>query len=192
MLEAHSRPLLPAKRKCSDSSNSAVKEARVQVGLGASQAVGGTEASQAHTAPTGFLPRARLGDRQSFIHLPTRRAAPRESSDSAAQAAFPVPHMTPSWVFSRAQPTTWKAGLTVSHLADQRLMEAQPCELTRPGSRCWNWAFGLPLSWCYIHETRIPPLEPGFGYKAHPGGSESNFLQVQTCFLSQSWAAAQD
>lgn len=126
MLEAHSRPLLPAKRKCSDSSNSPVKEVQVQVGLGASQAVGGTEASQAHTAPTGFLPRARLGDRQSFIHLPTRRAAPRESSDSVAQAAFPVPHMTPSWVFSRAQATTWKAGLTVSHLADPALRTDSP------------------------------------------------------------------
>lgn len=124
--------------------------------------------------------------------FPSGKAAPKESSQSAAQADSPVPCTTLSWVFSRAWATTWKAGLTVSHLTDQRLMEAQPCELTRPGSRCWNWAFGLPLSWCYVQETAVQPLEPGFGYKAHPGGLESDFLQVQTCFLSRPQAAAQD
>ena len=37
-----------------------------QVALGVSQAVGGTEAGQAHTAPTGCLPRARARKRAVF------------------------------------------------------------------------------------------------------------------------------
>lgn len=83
--EAHSRPSLPPKRKCSDSSSSAVKEAWVQVALGASQAVGGTEASQAHTAPTGFLPRAQTG-RWAVFHSPSH---PGEWHPGRAQILLP-------------------------------------------------------------------------------------------------------
>ena len=84
-LEAHNRPSLPAKRKCSDSSNSMVKEARVQVALGASQAVGGTEASQAHTVPTSFLPRAQSG-RRAVFHSPSH---PGEQHPGRAQILLP-------------------------------------------------------------------------------------------------------